>query len=324
MPRHSGLRSFPAPAGGTVVTIGNFDGVHRGHQRLIDAARARAAALGVPLVAITFEPHPLALVAPARAPARLTTEVEKLALLERFRVDHAIVLASTPELIATPAEQFVEDLVRACRPREIVEGPTFNFGAARRGSVDTLRRLGAALGFAVHVVEELCADDRREHEAINSSAIRAALAAGDVEHARAMLGRPHRIAGVVGHGEHRGTELGFPTANIDAIAQLVPAHGVYAAIAQSDDAELSLAAVNIGPQPTFDQLAPRVEAHLLDFAGDLRGRRIGLHLLRRLRSQERFDGVAALIAQLERDVSAVRRMAPEVGELRNNPPIALA
>lgn len=319
MLRRHGFEEFSAPAGGTVVLVGNFDGVHLGHRRLVEAAARRAAALRAQLVAVTFEPHPLAIVAPHRAPPRLTTGDEKLDLLEACGVEAAIVLRADAELIGTPAEAFLEQLVERCRPRAIVEGPSFNFGRGRAGSVQTLRELAGRHGFEVEVVPELHCDELADRPTVSSSAIRAALAEGLVERAAAMLGRPYRIAGVVGHGEHRGAELGFPTANVDGIPHLLPAHAVYAAVAQLAGGALHLAAVNIGPQPTFGQAGSRVEAHLLDWRGSLRGARLGLHLLGRLREQVRFASVERLVAQLRMDVGAVRTMAPAVERLRGVP-----
>lgn len=318
-----GFDHFPAPRGGTVVTIGNFDGVHLGHARLIAAAREAAAARGAPAVVATFEPHPLEIVAPRRAPERLTTRAEKLALLGQHGVDAVIVLRSDRRLIDTPAEEFLVQLAECCRPAAIVEGPTFNFGRGRAGSVETLRQHAGRLGYEVRVVNELACEALPDRPNISSSAIRAALTAGDLERASAMLGRPYRIAGVVGHGHHRGVELGFPTANLEGVPHLVPAQAVYSGIAQLEDGTLHLAAVNIGPQPTFDQPESRIEAHLLDHTGSLRGQRLGLYLLRRLRGQRRFAGPEELIEQLRRDVEQTRAQAPQREALRHRPLLPL-
>ncbi len=303
-----GLDSFEPPAGGCVLAIGNFDGVHRGHQALLRRARQIAEPHGVPVVALTFEPHPLAVLAPQRAPARLTTLDERLALLARAGADVVIVEPATRALLAVEPQVFVERLIERCGPRAIVEGPTFRFGHGRAGDVGLLRALGGRFGFEVHVLDQVRCDSIDDEPPINSSAIRRLLADGRVEDAAAMLGRPHRVVGLVGSGEARGRTLGFPTANLDDIPQMLPAHGVYAAVAQLDDAALYAAAVNVGPQPTFDQTAARVEAHLLDFSGELHGRRVGLWWLRRLRGQQRFDSPEALRRQLERDVEHVRAL----------------
>jgi len=309
----AGIEAFAPPPGGSVVTIGNFDGFHRGHRQMLAAARQAAAPLDVPLVAITFDPHPIAVLHPERAPARLTTHAEKLALLAAAGADVAIVIAATPEFLALSADAFLDRLMRACHPRVIVEGPTFSFGHDRAGTVDTLRAAGERLGFEVQIVPRVRAPELPGNPEINSSAIRAAIGAGRVADARTMLGRPHRLTGLVGSGHGRGGRFGFPTANLDGVPQLVPEHGVYAALAQLDDGTQWPAGVNIGPQPTFGQDTSRVEAHLLGFDGDLRGRRVGLHLLSWLRSQQRFDTADDLTAQLRRDlagVAAVVRATP--------------
>jgi riboflavin kinase/FMN adenylyltransferase len=276
------------------------------------AAQARRATS----IVITFEPHPLAILSPQRAPARLTTLAERLTLLEGAKAHAAVILRSEPALLSLGAAEFVDRLARFVGPRVLVEGPTFNFGRGRAGSIDTLRELAPRYGYEVHAVGEVHCDALAGRPAINSSAIRAALSEGRVEDSRLMLGRPHRIVGEVRGGQQRGVQLGFPTANVEAILHMLPAHAVYAAIAQRADGALSLAAVNIGPQPTFAQQEARVEAHLLDFDGDLRGQRLGLHLLSRLRGQTRFDSVASLAAQLRVDVERVRASSGELAKLR--------
>lgn len=300
------LDAFAQAAGGCVLSIGNFDGVHRGHQRIIGVARSRAAALGLPAVALTFEPHPLAVLAPERAPQRLTTGAEKCAWLARCGADVVIELPATTALLSTPAEEFVAAVARHCRPRALVEGPDFNFGKGRGGSLDTLRALAPRYGFELLAEMPVVASELPGAPVVSSSAIRAALRSGDVARAAALLGRPYRIAGRVLQGDGRGAKLGFPTANLHEVAQMPPAHGVYAAVAQFEDDCFRSAAVNIGPQPTFDQEQPRIEAHILDFQADLRGKRLGIHLVARLRDQHKFAGVAELVAQLAADVAATR------------------
>lgn len=306
MDTFSGLNEFRAPSSGVVLTIGNFDGVHLGHRALLDRARSPADACHAPIVVLTFDPHPLRVLRPDCAPPQLSTLTERLALLEHFGADHVIVQPSSRAFLEKSPEQFIGELVECVRPRAIIEGRTFSFGRDRAGSVETLREHAVRYAYAVDVVDELHCDRVAENPPINSSAIRAALCEGRVEDATAMLGRPHRITGVVSRGDGRGAGLGFPTANLDAIAQLVPAHGVYAAHAQLGAGALRPAAVNIGLQPTFEQTRPRVEAHLLDFDGALRGRRIGLYLVARLRDQIAFSSVEALSVQLSRDVIATR------------------
>jgi len=320
---YQGIEPFDPPAEGVVLTIGNFDGVHRGHRRLLEAARRQARDANVTAVAVTFEPHPLAILAPQKAPARLSTIRERIALIEMSGIDAVIVLQSNRRLLGRTAEQFLSDLVENCRPRAIVEGPTFRFGRGREGSVETLCAYAAGLGFSVTVVDELHSDGLDDHPAINSSAIRQALREGRLSDANTLLGRPYRIAGVVGRGRRRGQALGFPTANLAQIPHLLPAEAVYAAVAQRADDQLHLAAVNIGPQPTFAQGEVCVEAHLLDFSGELDGQCLGLHLLAKLRGQLRFGGGDELVAQLHRDVGQTRACADQLARMRSEPRVPL-
>lgn len=319
MERFDGLRSFSPPAAGVVLTIGNFDGVHRGHRKLIDAAHNAARESGGAVVAMTFEPHPLAILAPHRAPPRLTTLHERLELLAEAGVDAAIVLHTDRDLLAIPADEFLRLVSQQCRPRVIVEGPTFNFGRGRAGSIETLREHAGKLGYQTIIVDELYGRELGGNPPINSSAIREAIGEGRIDDAAAMLGRPHRLVGRVGSGDGRGAALGFPTANCEEIPHLLPAHGVYAAAAQLPKGQMRLAAVNIGPQPTFDQMSSRVEAFVLDFDGSVRGETIGLQLLSRLRRQEKFASIDALVQQIRIDVERVRGYAPELAQLASRP-----
>jgi riboflavin kinase/FMN adenylyltransferase len=334
-----GLERFVAPPEGVVLTIGNFDGVHRGHAQLVSACKGVAARLHARVTVMTFHPHPLAVLAPERAPARLTTLAEKLVLLERLRVAHTIVLHSGPALLGQQAVDFLAALVTHCRPRAFVEGPDFNFGKGRTGSVATLQEHAAEWGYEVHLVGAVHCAELPTQPTISSSSIRQALRDGRIDEANLMLGRPHRIVGVTGSGAGRGRGLGFPTANLERIPQLLPQQAVYAALAQvapaADSAApgdpasglressaeplspmseprdpasepLYPAAVNIGPQPTFAGQVSRVEAHLLDFAGELRGRRVALYLLTRLREQRKFENANELARQIEKDIGATR------------------
>ncbi len=320
---YSGLEQFVPPPQGVVLTIGNFDGVHRGHARIIETARQLAGRWSAAVGAVTLEPHPLAVLAPERAPPMLTTPAEKLALLARSGVDLCLVLRSEPALLGQKAEDFLARLVAHCRPRALVEGPDFNFGRGREGSVETLRRYAGHWGYDVQVVDAVRCTELPTAPTIRSSSIRQALVDGRVSEANAMLGRPYRVVGIVGGGEGRGAALGLPTANVDGIRHLLPQEAVYAAVAQLEDGRLHLAAVNVGPQPTFDQQASRVEAFLLDFAGDLRERQLGLHFLERLRGQMRFTGAEALVEQIRRDVAAVSEHREALKRLSREAPIPL-
>ena len=320
---YEGLDCFTPPAQGVALTIGNFDGVHRGHRRLVETARAAARELDAPVVAMTFEPHPLAILAPERAPARLSTPPEKLALLESLGVDAVIVVRSEPALFSREPEDFLANLVECCRPRAIVEGVTFSFGRGRTGSIETLRRCAAGMGYKLYEVETVRCAELPGNPEINSSAIRRALLEGRLEVANVKLGRAYRITGTVGGGDGRGAPLGFPTANLENIEQLLPQEAVYAAVAQLDNGEYYLAGVNIGPQPTFEQTVARVEAHLIGYDGDLRSRRVGLHLLARLRGQMKFASADELVAQLERDIAQSRNYDDALEEIRDALAIAI-
>ncbi len=301
------LHLFQPPASGVVLTIGNFDGVHRGHRRLLERAREIAGEVGAgAVVAMSFEPHPMAILRPGQEPARLSTPRRRAEWLAEAGADVVIFLPTSRELLSKSATEFLTDCVLPCRPRAMIEGPTFHFGRGRAGDNETLRAFGAEHGFATEVLPELYAEELAGRPAINSSAIREALSSGEVGIAATMLGRHYEISGNVGHGEGRGAPLGFPTANLETVETMLPGHGVYAAIATLPDGSRRAAAVNVGPQPTFDQMTARVEAHLLDFAGTLRGAALTLAFIERLRGQSRFDGVEHLIAQLERDVETTR------------------
>jgi riboflavin kinase/FMN adenylyltransferase len=311
----NGLERFIPPPEGVVLTIGNFDGVHRGHARLIETARSVADRLSATLTAITFHPHPLAVLGLGPAPARLTTLPEKLALLEQLGVRCCVVLRSEAGLLSQNATDFLASLVAHCRPRALVEGPDFNFGRGRAGSIATLQEHAPRWGYQVHAVEALHCPELPTNPTISSSSIRQALRDGRIREANAMLGRPYRMVGTVGGGAGRGARLGFPTANLEDVRHLLPQEAVYAAVAQLQEGSLRPAAVNVGPQPTFGAPEPRVEAHLLDFTGDLRGQRLGLHFLARLREQTRFSSPDALAEQFGRDIAATREFTGELEQL---------
>ncbi len=309
LPIYYGLNAFRAPREGVVLTIGNFDGVHLGHAAILAAAGQLARQQGCTLLAVTFDPHPLAVLAPQRAPARLTSMAYRAALLANHGVDAVIVLKSDMDLLSMTAEHFIHALVQSTRPRSIVEGPDFNFGRDRGGSLNTLREYAPREGFTVHACAAARCTALEDQPIVSSSAIRAALRDAQVERAAAMLGRPHRISGRVGTGDARGADLGFATANLEDVPQVAPADGVYAAIAQLASGQVLPAAVNIGAAPTFDRPQRRIEAHLLDFRGGLRGERLALHLLARFRGQARFASIDALRAQLAQDVVQTRAVA---------------
>lgn len=291
-----------APGRPTAVTIGVFDGVHLGHQYLIGRLRALAEARGLASVVLTFHPAPVSVLRADVRISYITTLDDRLRLLRGLGVDVVDRLTFTSELAQVSAHDFSGGLRAELDLRLLVGGPDLAVGRAREGSVEWLRAHGPALGFDLEVVPFLADGDRK----MGSSAIREALAQGDVETAARMLGRPFSLHGPVVHGAHRGRSIGFPTANIAVGADLaIPAFGVYVTRAYVGEASYP-AVTNIGRRPTFDDGRPSIEPHILDFEGDLYGRELRIELLKRLRGEQKFSGVDELLAQIRRDVAAVR------------------
>ncbi len=305
----------PALPGGSVVTIGAYDGVHLGHRALIDRVRKLAADRGVASALITFDQHPARLVRPETAPLLLTDPEQKLELLEATGLDLLLVIRFDEERSQESPEDFVREVLVDCLgAKTIVVGEDFHFGHQRRGDVALLRRMGAEAGFEVEGVSLLGPDGHAADEAhqVSSTAIRKALAAGDVERAAELLGRQHEIRGVVTHGDGRGgPELGFPTANVAVPNDvLLPADGIYAGWYTRQGGERHPAAISLGRRPTFYETAHAslLEAHLLDFDGDLYDERARVAFVARLRGEERFDSVEALIEQMRRDCDEARQV----------------
>jgi riboflavin kinase/FMN adenylyltransferase len=290
--------AFVAPAAGTAVTIGAYDGVHRGHHFVIGQLRRLAAAGGLDSVVLTFDRHPAAVVRPESAPKLLTDLDQKVEILAGTGVDHTVVLHFDQARSQEEPEDFVtEVLVEALRAKVVVVGEDFHFGRRRRGNVELLREMGGRLGFEV-VHLPLLPDT-------SSTVVRRLVEAGDVAAAAELLGRLYEVRGVVERGDQRGRELGFPTANVAVPADiLLPAPGIYAGWYGGGQA----AAISVGRRPTFhDGGSPVVlEAYLLDFVGDLYGQRARVSFASRLRDQERFDSVEDLVEQMGRDVDATR------------------
>lgn len=297
--------ALPAELGRTVVTIGVFDGVHRGHQRIVYRALARAAELRLPAVAVTFDPLPEYVLRPETKPPMLTTLERRLELLGELGLDGVYVVNFTHAYAARSPEEFVQSvLVNELRAVDVVVGANFRFGRRAAGDAVMLRDLGLTAGFMVDAIE-LAGPDPAGSQVYSSSWIRARIAEGDVESAAKALGRPHRVQGVVVHGDHRGRELGYPTANFELPPALaVPADGVYAGWLDGMPA-----AVSVGTNPTFQGTGRRVEAYAIDEVGlDLYGRVMALDLARRLRPMVTFDGIDALVAQMAVDVEQSRRL----------------
>lgn len=295
------------PAPGCAVSVGNFDGVHLGHAALARRLRAAADRLGVPAVAVTFDPHPASLVRPGTAPVPLTTPARRAELLLALGLDAVLVQPVDRALLALSAEAFYRDVLRGrLRAAAIVEGPDFRFGAGRVGDVELLRRLCAADGAAFEVVEPVTSAGGT----VSSSRIRALVAAGDLAAANGLLTAPFRASGTVVTGARRGAALGFPTANLGGVTTLVPGPGVYAArAAVRGVVGRHPAAVHVGCNATFGETVPTVEAHLVGFTGDCYGRTLDVDFLRHLRDTRRFDSVDELVAQMARDVAAAAAVA---------------
>ncbi|MCZ6745880.1 MAG: bifunctional riboflavin kinase/FAD synthetase [Acidobacteria bacterium] len=292
--------SLPHP----VAAVGNFDGVHLGHQRILETLKQRAAPHGGTVVVISFNPHPQRVLHPDTAPRLIATRLQKVAWLEEAGVDLMLELPFTRELSALTPEAFVTRiLLRGLRVAEVHIGRNFRFGHDRSGDFETLEELGRRHGFTAMPVTGVRLDGRR----ISSSRVRTALGAGDVQLAAALLGREEELVGPVVPGDARGRILGFPTANLAVENELVPFTGVYATHLVVDDEPLP-AVTNIGSRPTFPGAGPAVETHILDYGGDLYGHRVRLRFTRRLRDEQRFAGLPELKAQIALDVAAARKV----------------
>jgi riboflavin kinase/FMN adenylyltransferase len=289
------------------VTVGNFDGVHRGHQALVAAVVDDASTSSGTAVVLTFDPHPSTILSPDRVPATVMSMEQKGEVLAALGVDRLVVLPFTRELSRRPPEEFARLVLRQCLgARTVVVGSNFRFGRDRAGDVTTLQQYGRDLDFAVHGLDPVM----HQGAPISSTRIREALARGAVRAAREMLGRRFFVDGTVVRGVGRGRTLGIPTANLAADNQTVPGSGVYACWCHLEgaDADPWRGVVNIGRRPTFGASGTTVEAHLLDFSGELYGGRLRLEFVRRLREERAFPGAEALVDQIGRDIEEARRV----------------
>ncbi len=295
----------PAPCQGGVLAIGNFDGVHRGHQKMLSVLVERAKTHRVPAVVFTFDPPPVELLRPEAVPPRLTTLQTKAELIENQGVDCLIAYRTNMKLLNLGPEEFFEQIVvRHLEARGLVEGPNFYFGKNRHGDVKLLAELCKSTGRQLDIIQpELCGE-----EIISSSAIRKLVAEGDLNRAALMLGHPYQLQGRVISGDQRGRELGFPTANLGEIATLIPGDGVYAGWGWVEETRHP-AAVHVGPNPTFKGEERKVEVHLLDFSRDLYGQMLKIDLVERIRGTRAFPSTEALKLQIETDLATVRRLA---------------
>lgn len=300
------------PGAGSVVTIGAYDGVHLGHQAVIREVRRRAEAAGLASAVVTFDRHPAAVVRPESAPRLLTDLEQKLELLEATGVDRCLVIAFDEARSKEPADEFVREvLVGALGARAVIVGEDFHFGHQRKGNVALLAEMGADLGFEVTGLELVDPEGRPAGpaERASSTAIRHALVEGDLALAQSMLGRPYEVRGIVAHGDKRGRELGFPTANVSVPGDiLLPADGIYAGWLGRAVGTTLPAALSLGRRPTFyiEAHASLLEAHVLDFDGDLYDEHVRVRFVERLRGEERFDSVEELAAQIQRDCERAR------------------
>jgi riboflavin kinase/FMN adenylyltransferase len=299
---HLGI--LPGQSQPRALTIGNFDGVHLGHRAMLDELKAAARKLGLPSAVLTFEPHPREFFAPENAPARLTTLREKLELLEAYGVDEVFVLRFNQSLAATTADDFIRHLlVEQLQIRWLLVGDDFRFGAGRSGQFSSLEQAGRTLGFECHSLESFI----HQGERVSSSGIRTALAAGQMEHAAQLLGRPWFITGRVCHGAQLGRGLGYPTANIALGRRTPAATGIFVVSVQNLGAQPRPAVASLGVRPTVElNAAPLLEVHLFDFHQNLYGQRLHVNLLHKLRDEETFPDLESLKAQIERDAQAAR------------------
>ncbi len=282
-----------------VVAIGNFDGVHLGHQTVLGIAKQAASERGLPLAVTTFDPAPTAVLAPERHQPRICTLADRIALLHAVGVDEVIVEEFTPTFAAISAESFGKELlVHRLMTQVLVVGHDFRFGQARQGNAQRLRQWCPEL-------EVLEVEALSQNGVVSSSRIRKLVAAGKVEEAAMLLGRPHWLRGRVVQGDMRGRTLGFPTANLQSEVELLPGFGVYATRVEVDG-QLHPAVTNIGIRPTFSATKLSVESHLLDFQGDLYGKALRVELIAKIREEQKFSGVDALVAQIRQDIAVAR------------------
>jgi riboflavin kinase / FMN adenylyltransferase len=306
------IGALPGLAAGCVATVGAFDGIHLGHQAILGRLRDEAALLGVPSLVISFRPHPLEIVNPAAAPGLLTPGEEQLEQLATIGVDYVALLRFTNELASLTAEQFVERLLLGrFHMRSLLVGHDHGLGRGREGSVDRLKQLGSRLGFPVEVVPAVIVDGAP----VSSSAIRRAIAYGNLDESRRLLGRRYSFAGQVVPGQSRGRLLGYPTLNLalPSARKLLPPPGVYAVLVETVRGTHG-GMMNLGPRPTFGDSSITVEAHLFDADGDWYGLDARVQFVRRLRDTVRFSSPEALVAQLARDSENARAALTQVEE----------
>ena len=301
------LTDVPSELLGGALSIGNFDGIHRGHARIVARLIEQARQLGGPSIVLTFDPHPVRLLRPETAPPPLMWIEQKTALLDELGADVVVAYPTDLALLSLTPEEFFQSIVQdRLGAKAMVEGPNFYFGRARTGDVNMLGKFCDRAGIHLEIAPPLEMDG----EIVSSSRIRDMVSRGDVEEAKRLLSRPYRIRGMVTHGAQRGASIGSPTANLEAIDTMLPGEGVYAGRAHAAGKAWP-AAINIGPNPTFGEHALKVEAHLIGFDGSLYQQPLEVDFLRRLRDIQPFDSVDALVLQLKQDVEEAAKIALE-------------
>ncbi|MET7938287.1 bifunctional riboflavin kinase/FAD synthetase [Streptomyces sp. NPDC005322] len=313
MQRWRGLEGIPEDWGRSVVTIGSYDGVHRGHQLIIGRTVARARELGVPAVVVTFDPHPSEVVRPGSHPPLLATHHRRAELMAELGVDAVLILPFTAEFSRlTPGDFVAKVLADRLHARVVVEGPNFRFGHKAAGDVAVLRELGATYDYEVEVVDLYERGEAGGGEPFSSTLVRRLVADGDVAGAMEVLGRPHRVEGVVVRGAQRGRELGFPTANLETPPHTaIPADGVYAGWLTAQG-EAMPAAISVGTNPQFNGTERTVEAYAIDRVGlDLYGLHVAVDFLTYLRGQEKFESIEALLERMAVDVKRARELVED-------------
>jgi riboflavin kinase/FMN adenylyltransferase len=298
-----GLHNLRERHRGSVVTIGNYDGVHRGHQHMLAAVREHAVRLGVPATVITFEPTPREFFEGGTAPSRLMRLREKVEALPLYGVDRMVVLRFDKRMQGMGAQEFVERLlVQGLGVQHMVVGHDFHFARRREGTIATLREAGARHGFEVQEVGQFLVDGER----VSSSLVREALGRGDLARAEQLLGRPYRMAGRVRRGQQLGRKLGYPTANLALHRKVVPLWGIFAVRVSGAGLVDHPAVVSLGTRPTINGTDPLLEVHVFDWEGDLYGRYLDVDFVQRLRDEKRFESLDALVAQMHRDAAQAR------------------
>lgn len=297
------LAELQSPLRKPVLTIGNFDGVHRGHLALFERVKIRARTIGGVSVVMTFQPHPIKIMKPEKAPLLITPTQQKLALIAQAAIHTILCLPFDATFAAISSENFVQDiLVGKIGVKELVVGYDYTFGHNRTGDIELLRGMGKSLGFQVHVVQPVLMGKR----VVSSTSIRELIRAGELAEAKKLLGRDYQICGTVVKGKNRGGRLlGFPTANLELVDELTPKEGVYAVKVVIDD-RLYNGVTNIGHNPTFGQGPLSIETHILDYSGDLLGQTIRVNFMHRLRAEKTYKGIEELARQIHLDIKVAR------------------